>query len=311
MRKKIIAVLIACLILLNCMPVYASVGTNTLIDSETVDETIKEREDFIIKSVNKVLESEDKEKLSSDDDIDYNKIIREFYCPDLFSDGEITKEKMREYTKDQEFSYVLPVNCNDMSVVGKLRIRKPLTKEKLEKYSEDMIEYYQSEEGKWYFSEIGSQPSLVDYKDTVIKVLEKNNIENSDVYFISGISRHIDIAALICTDNPDDARFLVLEQYGVKTGECDYLDYQVMLDINTLYTYDEIKAIVDADLAELESIPDGEFGTPGIVTQTSTPKTDNSKTIIISSVAGVAVLAIAVAAICIAKKKKTEKVTEE
>ena len=311
MKNKIFAVLTACLILLNCTPVFA----NTIVGSETVDETVVEREDYILNSVNSMLEIEFKNSINSND-IDYNKMIRRFHFTNLFESEGLNQSQMKEYTENQDVVYLLPIPCDDVTALSTLEIRKPLTDEDKKHLSEDDIEFVQEQVGKWFISVKGIRPGNIDYKNTVETVLEKNNIKNSEVYFVGGICSHISLAAIICNDNPEDTRILVLEQYGAETGTLEEtFDYQVILEKDKLYTYDEIKTIVDADKEVYENIPEDSIGGIGAPVQTSVdataPANDNNKIIIISVVSGAVVLAVAIAAVCVIKKKKTAKVTNE
>lgn len=315
MKNKLITVLVICLVLINCIPVLANTIQNTIIGSETVDKTVVEREEYILDSINSMLEIEGKNAIDSSD-IDYSKMIRRFHFSNLFEGEKLNKNQMKEYTENQDVVYMLPISCDDVTALSTLEIRKPLTEEDKKNLSEDDIEFVQEQVGKWFISVKGIRPGNIDYKNTVETVLEKNNIENSEVYFVGGICSHISLAAVICSDVPDDTRILVLEQYGAETGTLEEtFDYQVILEKDKLYTYDEIKAIVDADIEAQKDISEDSVGGAGAPIQTSVdtaaPTPDNNKIIIISAVSGVAVLAIAIAAICIVKKKKHIKVNNE
>ena len=315
MKNKIIAILTTCLILLNCSPVLAN-GNNIIVGSETIDKTIFEQEDYIVDYVNDMLGEYDKSNIEKTD-IDYSKIIREFVGVDIFQDDVLTDNKMQEYTANQDVYYVLPVQYDGATVLSTLKIGEPLDDETKKTMSNEDVEFYENRIGEWYICFSNVRPRIVDnYKDIVDRVLEKNNIQNSKVYFIGSPCSHIDLAAVICNENPDDTRVLVLEQYHTECGyieKSDALDGQVLLEKETLYTYDDIKTLVDADKEAVSKLPEGSMGYLGVPLESSetTTLTDNNKIIIISAVAGAAVLAIAIAAICIAKKKKAEKVTEE
>ncbi len=315
MKNKIISILIACLILLNCTPVFADTGTNIIVGSETIDETVLERKDYIFDYISDLFESE-KEIHIDNNDVDYSKMIRKFIGLDIFEGNELTKSKMKEYTENQKTFYLLPVQHDGVTVISTLQIREPLSDETKEKISSENLEFYENQTGKWYISFAEIRPRAVDYyKDIVEKALVKNNIENSEVYFVGGVCSHIGLAAIICNDNPDDTRVLVLEQYEAETGaidKADAFDSQIILDKDTLYTYDEIKAIVDEDKENRNSFTEESVGYIGSPTPTSdAPAADNNKIIIISAISGAAALAIAVAAICIVKKKKSTKVLDE
>ncbi|MDE6863072.1 MAG: hypothetical protein K2J41_01650, partial [Eubacterium sp.] len=250
-------------------------------------------------------------------DIDFSKMIREFVGLDVFQDDELTDSKMQEYTANQKIYYQLPVQHEGATVLSVLQIGEALDDEAKKDLSAEDIEFYENETGKWIISFSDARLRIVDnYKDIVERALEKNNIQNSKVYFVGAPCSHIDLAAVICNDNPEDTRVMVLEQYHSECGfidESKALDGQILFEKDALYTYDEIKAIVDADKEASANLPEGSVGYMGVPLQTSvtTPTTDNSKIIIISAVSGAAVLAAAIAAVCIVKKKKAVKVLDE
>lgn len=314
MKNKIIVVLMLFLILSSSNIVFANTETNTIVGSETIDKTVVDREDYILNSINSLLEIEGKRTIDGND-IDYNKMVRKFCVSNLFEGKEINNSQMKEFTENQEVVYMLPIHCDDVTALSTLEIRKPLTDEDKKLFSEEEIDFLQEQAGKWYISVQGIRPTMIDYKNTVEKVLEKNNIENSEVYLVGGVCSHISLAAVICNENPEDTRILVLEQYGAETGTLEEtFDYQVILEKDRLYTYDEIKAIVDEEKKAYENIPEDSIGGIGAPVQTSVdttaPANDNSKIIIISAVSGVAVLAIVIAAICIVRKKRTKSLDE-
>lgn len=314
MKNKVIAFLLVCLFLLNSTTVLANTNSNIIVGTDEIEETIVERENYILDFVNNMLQTENIGDIESGD-IDYNKALREFYIPNIFYDKKLSKDILKDYTKNMETVYSLPIYCNGRTVLLTLEIRKPLSDKDKEMWNDEQIGRLQEQVGKWYISVSEVRQNIVDYKSTIENALVKNKIENAEVYLVTGFCRHIDKIAVICSDVPDDTRILVLEQYGAETGTLEEtFDYQVILEKDKLYTYEEIKAIVDADIEAQKDIPEDSVGGVGAPIQTSVdtaaPTSDNSK-IIISAVSGVAVLAIAIAAVCIIKKKKNAKAIDE
>ncbi len=272
MKNKIIAIFTLCLILLNCTPAFA----NVFIGNGKIGE-IKAMEDAIVYEVNSTLLSDDTH--ISSNDIDYNKMITLYTDIELYKNGKPDNAKMQEAIKDSKYVYYLPIDYNEKTILVCLQ--------------------KDENTGKWHIASMGLQSDFIDYKGEVEKVLKENNIKNTHVYFVNELTDNITMGALVCSDDSDNVWFKILRQFESKTNG----DGGSTLDKNSLYSYENIKEIADSEIETYQNGFDGAWSHTSILT--------NSKIIIISSVAGVAVLAIAVAAICIAKKKKTEKVTEE
>lgn len=301
MKNKIIAIFAVCLILLNCTTAFA----NTFAGDDTVNE-IKDAEENIIQFVNDIVLTEDFKQCSVDD-IDYSKIYKVYLgMSKVFENSEMNNEIMQNCLKNENYAYYVPFYDNGKTSLATVVKNQELTDDVKAIFPDEEIQKYEASIGKWDTSSVGIIEEIRDYKGDLEKILKDNNIENANVYLLGAISSNIRLAAVICTDNPNDTKIKIIEQF-----ESENEDVGSKLDKNVLYSYDEIKAVVDADKEAQEDFPDDAVGGVGISAQTSTPTTNNSKIIIISAVAGVAVLAIAAAAICIAKKKKTEKVTKE
>lgn len=296
MKNKIIAILTACLILLNCTPVFA----NTFAGDDTVSE-IKEAEKSIVQIVNDIASSEDFKQCSIDD-IDYNKIYKVYLgMSKAFENSEMNNEIMQNCLKNEIYAYYVPVYDDVQTSLVTVVKNEELTDEEKDLFPDKEIEKYEASIGKWEASSIEIIKEIRDYKGDVEKTLTDNNIENANVYLLGAISSDIRLAAVICTDNPADTKIKILEQF-----ESEKENVGSKLDKNVLYSYDEIKAIVDEDREARKDFPEDAVGGVGAPAATSAPTVDNNKIIIISVVSGVAVLAIAVTAFCIVKKKKKE-----
>lgn len=298
MRNKILAILIACLILINSIPIYANtnVSSNVIVDANSIDE-IKALEADVINDVNSTLKTKNINIASSD--IDYSKIITLYTDIELYNNGKPSNEQMQKIVKDSKYVYYLPIECNGQTIMVCFQKGEKLTDENRENLSDDTIENLEKNIGKWYIASMGVQSEMIDYKGEVQEALAENNIENSHVYFVNELTQNITVGALICSDNSDDVQFKILRQFESKAEG----DGGSTLDKNVLHSYDEIKAIADSEIEMYQTGYDGAWG--------AALATDNSKIIIISAVSGVAVLAIVIASICIVKKKKHTKVNNE
>ncbi len=305
MKNKIIAILTVCLIILNCTPVFA----NTFSGDDTVNE-IKEAEDGILVFANDVVPIDDTKQYDGSD-IDYSKIYKVYPgMSKIFENTEMNNEIMQNSLKNEIYLYEVPIYENGKTILITVTKNEKLTDETRKLFSEEEIKKYESTVGKWDASSGGIGDEIIDYKGDIEQALNDNNIENANIYLLGAICHNISLAAVICTDNPADTKIKILEQF-----ESEKENVGSKLDKNVLYSYDEIKVIVDADKEARKDVPADSVGGFGAPVQTSTnsaaPATDNNKIIIITAISGAAVLAIAVAAICIVKKKKNTKVLDE
>lgn len=292
MKSKIISIIAVCVILMNCTPVFA----NTIIGDNTLNE-IKEQEDLIIQDFNLFTDNP-----INKEDIDYSKIIKTYPSMSrIFETDGLNIEKMQNYIKDADCSYYVPYYCDGSTYLATVSKRVELTEQARVAFTDEEIVNYESMVGKLIVKSVEEHNEIVDYKGELEKALADNNIEDAQVYFMGGLSDSIRLAAVICTDNPDDTKIKIIKQFSGKT------DGGSELDKNVLYSYNEIKVIVDNYLSSIDDIPEGQYLGASVNNTLSAPINDNSKIIIISAISGVAVLAIVIAAICIVKKKKKEK----
>ncbi len=289
MKNKIIAIVIASLILLNCTPVFA----NTFFGSNNIEE-IKAIENYIVEYVNSYTEIEEFESINNSD-IDYNKMYRVYSSAGILDNDKLNNEIMQNFVDNKEYDYTMPIYCNGKNVEMILDKIEELSDEENNNLPTDVLEFRKNNLGKWIVSSISFGTEEYDYIGTVNKMLQDNNINNANVYILSGITsiRLNTLVAVICPENNEDAKIFLQSS---------------KLDNDKLYTFDEIKAIAEQDAEELKNLPEGTYGDDATPIQTSVdtaaPTPDKNKIIIISAVSGVAVLAIAIAAVCIVKKKK-------
>ncbi len=296
MKNKIIAILIAILILLNCTPVFA----NTFFGSDNIEE-IKAIENYIVEYANSYTEIEEFESINNSD-IDYNKMYRVYSSAGILDNDKLNNEIMQNFVDNKEYDYTMPIYCNGKNVEMILDKIEELSDEENNNLPTDVLEFRKNNLGKWIVSSISFGAEEYDYIGKVNKMLQDNNINNANVYILSGITsiRLNTLVAVICPENNEDAKIFLQSS---------------KLDNDKLYTFDEIKAIAQQDAEELKNLPENSYGDDATPIQTSVdtaaPTPDNSKIIIISAVSGVAVLTIAIAAVCIIKKKKNAKAIDE
>lgn len=307
--KKFFVMFITVIIMLNCISVYAYASEYFYDESINSDiQEIENRADYIVHEVNVILEKEDKNPIENKD-IDYSKMVKISSATGLFENEKIDENIISEEIKKNNYNYSLPVNCDGITVLLTINKGTPLTEKEYEIYTQEDIEFYESQIGEWVIPSIDILPDSVDYKAEIENTLKKNNIDSSKVYIISGISPSIHLAAVICTDN--DIQFKVLEQF--EPMDKDYEKGYIPFDKNALYSYDEVKTVVDKENEEYQKLQEL-YGDEemiigdGLPYSSQTDKTLENKILIISIVSGVAVVAIAVAVICVIRKKKAKNI---
>lgn len=305
--KKIMAVVIGCLIIMNCIPAYASINFDKATSSD-VQEMMNKREEYADYANEMLLSNEiEKEIAPIDGDyIDLEQMIKVYCNVDLLNYDVITNNTMNEILKDKEYVYSLPVTIDTVTVLMELQIEPPLSEEEYENYDEERIAFYENRVGTWSVQKTTAYDGVEHRISDVEKVLKENGITDCDVYFIGALTRSVNLAAVVCTDNPDDTRFIVVNQMG---NEED-----MELDKETLYTLDEMQNFSAKEnelLKDMLAQLDGEgpyFG--GGLSDTSAHQPYNTKIIIIASVAGIVLLATVVSVVCVVNKRKKTRITE-
>lgn len=306
MKNKIIALIVMCLMFANCIPAFANtdVNSNTIVGTENIDE-IKYKEEEFIESFNQTISSESMDKI---DKLNYDKAVR-LYQADILQYDELTNEIMQESIKDAISFYYIPIFSNGKTGALNIQQRLPLTDDVRENLTQEEIEKYEASIGEWHNPVIDFYDYTFDYKGEIEKALEENHIENANVYIVCAISQSITTVAVICTDNPDDTKIKILEQFDQTE---DGLSGSP-LDKNVLHTLDEIKEVVSQEtpVADDEDAAAVSNDIQLLDTDLNVSDEDNEKgntLLIISIVSGVAVVAIAVAVICVIRKKKAKNI---
>lgn len=299
--KNIIAAVLSVFIILNCIPAYANENTNIFVGDNSVGE-IKDAENNIVDFVNSVAVSHGMDYVEIND-IDYSKSVK-FYYAEILKQDELTDEIMKSCIDGCEGYYYVPFYNNGKTAMATVQQNVPLIDEVKKNMSDEEIEEYNSNLWKWHASVVSIYDEIFDYRDEVDKALEENNIENANVYFVSGISQTITAVAVICTDNPDDTKIKILEQFDHKTEG----DGGSPLDKNVLHTLDEIKEVVsnETPIGDDEDAGAVSHGARLLDTNLNVSGENNEKgntLLIVSIVSGVAVIAIAAAVICVIRKK--------
>lgn len=306
MKNKIIALIVMCLMLTNCIPAFAgtNVSSNTIVGTENIDE-IKYKEAEFIDYINGHLTSENMENIT---EINYDDAVK-LYLADILQYDELTNEIMQECTKDVNCFYYVPIFSNGKTAAMNIQQRLPLTDDVKVSLTQEEIEKYEAGIGEWYAVGTEIYSYTFDYKSEIEKSLEKNHIENANVYIVCAISRVITTVAVICTDNPDDTKIKILEQFDQTE---DGLSGSP-LDKNVLHTFDEIKEVVSQEtpIADDQDAAAVSNDIQLLDTDLNVSNEDNEKgntLLIVSVVSGVAVIAIAVTVICIIIKKKAKNI---
>lgn len=303
--RRIIAIVIGCLTIMNCIPAYASINFDKTVSSDE-QELMKKSEEYAA-AVNDLLLSyalEGEEIAPIDGDyIDFDKLVKFYYGVDLLKKDAVTRDIMETEIKDKEYDYSLPVIFNDTTVMMDIRIEEPLSEEEYELYDDELIDFYENRVGTWVVKSKSIYDGVDDYKADIEKLLRKNDITDCTVYCLAGFTYSVNMTAVVCTDNPDDTRFIVLEQ--------TFNEENMELDRETLYTLDEMKNFAAKENELLEEMiaqqgDDGPYFYGGLLNDSVNLLSD-TKIIIIVSAAGAVVLATIVITVCVINKRKKAK----
>lgn len=292
MKTKIVSIIISCLILFNCIPAYAS--TNVIMGDGMAEE-IKPTQDGIVSMANNFQHHYNYEIITAED-IDYSKAVRLYVGTNMFREDISKKDDIVEFLENNGYFYQVPIFRDENTVMVNVDKVEELTLKQRLEIPKEVVKSLEQKAGQWVVSSCGVIEKTVDYKEHVTKVLESNNIENAQVYFIGGASTNLTMLAMICFDDTQDVQFLVLDKYAVTKMEVNGITY---LDDDVLFSYEEVKAIADKDYEELKD----NYSFFGIV---GLSQTEIGRIIIISAVL-VVVIVITVPIVIIVKKKKKKK----
>lgn len=294
MKNKVIAIIIACLIMLNCIPAYAS--TNYIAGTDAVNE-IKEIEEAIIDEINYTLSSEDVRQFSIED-IDYNKIVTLYKTDQMFLNDYINDEKMQDYVSDNDYSFIIPLYDNDKTVLVSLIKVKPITDEERVSLPAEMLESIESTVGQWIVGSVAVKEGVIDYRADLEKALVENDINNCNVYF-TNCCVFVELIAVICDTDSDRTMIKILKQHdGIGEMKSE------LLDIDVLHSYDEMKAFVESTIVESSDSEEMKYMGMGVSNSSQTEEPTNNTVLVISIISGVAIVAIAVITVLAIRKKK-------
>lgn len=304
MKSKIMALIVMCLMLANCIPVFANTDGTNIIEGIDIVNELQEYEETIINDINYTLSSENVRQFSIED-IDYSKIVTLYDIDKMFLNDNLNNEKMQEYISESNYSYIVPLYDNEKTVLVSLIKVKPITDEERASLSDETLESIEKTVGQWIVGSIVVKDSIVDYRADLEKALNENNIKNSNVYF-TNCCLLVNLIAVVCNDNSNNAIIKILDQ----TNENEDTE-ELLLDKNILHSYDEMKKFVESTIVENNDANDTEemeyFGM-GIDSniQDDTEKL-NGNIFFISAISIVVVIAIAVTVVCVVNKKKKAK----
>lgn len=250
MKKAIVFLLALFILIINCFPVYAYTETDTTY----VNNELKECEDVILDSANRILKSQSKSQIDSED-IDYSKAMKIYVDVNILENKQFDSKTLQTYAETAEYIYYLPIYVDGSSIYLTISKGKEVTERALSVLDEEDIEKLQNLVGKWYVPEIQIYPYVVDYKNEVAITLNENNLENEQVYFFGGISGNIPLVAAICSGD-SDVQFKIVKQIKNKNDSVmgDEENKQ-----NNIISYEEIREIALSD-GELQ---DGQMGSVG------------------------------------------------
>lgn len=296
MKKNIFAIIIMVISLLFIFNItsYADIITN----STAIKEDLNDNLDVILETVND-LASEDLKNIVTEDSINFNKVIKQYSQINILEYDKINNEMMMDLTENAEKFYYLPIYYDDYTLLFSITKGTEATEEQKNSgvFTEKDIEYIERVANKWHASSYAICSYEWDDTEYIEGLLKSNNIYDANIYIIGGVSTNLERVAVVCPDN-EEAQFIILDGWIENDNKIDYNSPD-----NKLYSYNEIK-----EIASLSSPQDDLISGNGSNFQQE--ENQNYTQYILIGAAAAILLASAVTAICITKKRKKHVNTE-
>ena len=288
MKKLFVFIVLLFVLIVSCIPSYAY--TNT--DIYSIDE-LKQCENIILDSANRILESQNKSQIDSDD-IDYAKAIKIFVNANILDNEELDNEMLQNYLESAEYIYYLPVYVDGNSVYLTVSKGRELTERARTVLEQEDIERLESLVGKWFVPEIQIYPYIVDFNNDVELSMKENGINEASIYYFGGISGNIPLVAVICS-NDSGIKFKIVKEIKNQSDLSLGGEENQKEDI---FSYEEIKKIA----SENGELKEGQLGSVG---QSYFQNSNGNIFLIIFSI--FVILPLIIMIIWIANKKQKEK----
>lgn len=291
MKRMIIAIIaMMCLLITNCIPVYA----NTIYGPNLTDEISEEDKNLIFQKTYEFINNRNEIQIT-ENDIDYNKALKIYTNIDILNETGLNNEKLQEYTESAVCCYYVPIHFENESIDVILNKGTELTARDRANtaFSDEDIEYFENMVGRWYVVGEEVWEQRFDYIDHIEGLLEENNITDANVYVLGGISGNLATVAAVCQGD-EDAGFLILNGWDTEEHLISYENPS-----NRIYSHEELKALAEIG-GEIQ--PD-QYGAAGL----SMPYEENGnniRNIFIAAGAATAAFAAAVIIACAVKKKR-------
>lgn len=277
MKKILFLALLSGSLIFGAIPCFAVSEGNVFVGNDESDEILKDM-DLILEDVS-FLEI-------GQEDLDMNRIIRDYVDIDIFKENIKSPDEMREYLKNAKYIYSLPVNkenadyCLVISKGPKLRQGAELT-EKEKKYVEER-------EGRWGSPVVGAcenetDPPIIDYNQKMKVFLSCYGIEKSETFFVGGVTTESVVTGICFAEGRDEPYYVALDK--IDSNACTADDIK-----DAVYTYDEMKEYAI------------EFG-PGLVSGGGIGSAGTPNNPLLTYIIAIAALAVIVAVILIVRKK--------
>ena len=253
MKKILFCFILIGSLILGVVPCMAANEGNVLVGSAESDEILTDI-DVILKDV----ESYD----ITQDSLILENTIKVYTNINVLKQEIKNADEMREFLKEADYVYGLPAYTDSAAYYLTIAMGDEISEEMLDKanISEEGRIYLASLVGKWNVTEVradehSENPRIDDYYVKINNFLNCYGLENSEVFFVGGITSKSIVTAICFTDGH--------EPYYVAVDNID-MDAKSIEEIeDTVYTYDEIKefSIKDDNYTKIESetMPESEY----------------------------------------------------
>ncbi|MCD7872499.1 MAG: hypothetical protein LUG21_04230 [Clostridiales bacterium] len=240
MKKIIVSIVVFCIAIINCTPVFA----DELSGKDTIDE-LKQYEDLIIESANQLLSGEIDGAITKND-LNYGSTVKIYVDTEILKNDKLTAEDIKTVTDNSKYVYYMPIYIDGKSACLTISKGLPLDEAAIPALGDEGVEYINSIEGKWNVPAVEVYPNTLDCKKDIENFAKENNLNSSEAYLFGGISNIIPVSVAFCNENSD----VKFSSYNMDSSDSEN-------KFGELYSFDEVKAL-DAENA----LKDGEAGSP-------------------------------------------------
>ena len=229
MKKILFTFLILASMIFTAVTCLADTSGNTLVGSNEIDEILPDME---------ILVEDARIRDIKQEEMDFDNAIRDYIDIDVLKKNIKSADEMRAYLKDARYIYLIPIHRENAEY--ELIVSKGTAIRADEDLTDDERAYLEKRTDRWsapgiYVCESENDPEIPDNKKLMEVFYNCYGIENSETFFVGGITSESVITGVCFVDDPayEEPFYVLLDKIepDAKTAE-DIKD--------AVFTYDEI-----------------------------------------------------------------------